>query len=227
MIVVEDFPLDVLERRKAFYPALKAAYQSNGRFKARLVVDKLLLNGKMYTVENITRLPAELQPQDTSTVTKNDITAFFTYRSPLSNHHPSQFVINDHEFSTVEQYFMFQKAHFFGDQSTSSQILETPDPKEAKSLARRIQNFDRHAWREVCIDFMKKGLHAKFNQNEHLATFLKETGATKLVEANPHDKYWGVGLSLRDTAIWDSTKWEGSNTLGSLLEDIRNNIKIK
>ena len=225
VLVVEDFPPEVLERRKAFYPALKAAYESNGRYKARLVVDKLLLNGKMYTVENMSRLPAELQSQDTSTVTRNDITAFFTNRSPLSNHHPSQFVINDQEYSTVEQYFMYQKALFFSDQSTAAQILETTDPKEAKSLARRIQNFDRSAWREVCKDFMKKGLQAKFDQNEHLATFLKDTGATKLVEANPHDKYWGVGLSLRNTAIWDSTKWEGSNNLGSLLEDIRNNIK--
>ena len=34
VLVAEDFSLEVLERRKAFNPALKAAYESNGRFKA-------------------------------------------------------------------------------------------------------------------------------------------------------------------------------------------------
>ena len=45
ILIVEDFPVEVMERRKVFSPILKAAYNSDGRYRARLVVDKLLLNG--------------------------------------------------------------------------------------------------------------------------------------------------------------------------------------
>ena len=68
---------------------------------------------------------------------------------------------------------------------------------------------------------MKKGLSAKFRQNPSLAKYLKDTGNTVLVEANPHDTYWGVGLSLTSMDIWNPEKWRGKNTLGVLLQQIR------
>ena len=46
IIVVEDFSSEILERRKSFKPILNAAFNSDGQYKARLVVHKLLLNGR-------------------------------------------------------------------------------------------------------------------------------------------------------------------------------------
>ena len=222
--VVEDFPPEILERRKVFSPVLKAAFSSGGKYKARLVVDRLLLNGRFYRSDELTSLPMDLQPKDISTETKESITAFFTSRSPLSNHHPSEITINNQKFSTVEQFFMHQKAMFFKDTTSAVKILSTSSPKDAKTLGRSVKNFNISAWNEVCVDFMKTGLHAKFHQNDHLARFLKNTGDTKLVEANPRDKYWGVGLSLQDDKIWSPDNWAGKNTLGLLLEEIRKTL---
>ena len=221
ILIVEDFPVEVMERRKVFSPILKAAYNSDGRYRARLVVDKLLLNGRMYTTDDIGSLPTELQPAATSTITRDDITAFFTYKSPLSNHHPCKMTIEDKQFSYVEQFFMFKKATFFNDQPTSLKILEISNPKEAKTLGKQMKGFDEDSWSSVCDGFMKSGLEAKFHQNQELMKFLKDTGNTKLVEANPHDQYWGAGLAIHDNKIWEQKNWAGKNTLGKLLEDIR------
>ena len=205
ILVVEDFPVEVLERRKTFSPVIKAAYDSNGKYRARLVKDKLLLNGRLYTTDEISNLPAELQSASNSTITRDDITAFFTYRSPLSNHYPCQIEIEDQQFSSVEQFLMLKKATFFNDKNTSQKISS---PKQAKALGKWVKVFHKDSWNGVCDAFMKSGLEVS-------------TGSTKLVEANPHDQYWGVGLDLHDSKIWDPMSWAGKNTLGKLLEDIR------
>ena len=46
IVVVEDFPKEILQRRKMFSPVLKAAYNSPSH-KARLQGDKLWLDGKL------------------------------------------------------------------------------------------------------------------------------------------------------------------------------------
>ena len=46
---------------------------------------------------------------------------------------------------------------------------------------------------------------------------LKETGQLVLLEANPFDRFWGIGTSLFDTSVWSETKWNGQNMLGKLL----------
>ena len=81
--VVEDFPVEVLERRKTFASILKAAYDSSGKYRVRLVMKRLLLIGRMFSTDNIGDLPSELMLASTSTITRNDITAFFTFKSPL------------------------------------------------------------------------------------------------------------------------------------------------
>ena len=162
IIVVEDFPSEILEQYNSFKPILNATFNSDGEYKARLVVDKLLLNGRLYTNSEIPTLPSELQPQYTSIVSKNNITGFFSENSPLSNHHKSDFVIDGHTFSSNEQYFMYSKASYFNDMETAKDILNTQNPKWAKSLGKQVKNFKLGAWRLVCDDYMKKGLKEKF-----------------------------------------------------------------
>ena len=189
------------------------------------MVDKLLLNGRLYTTSEIPTLPSELQPQYASTVTKENITGFFSENSPLSNHHKSDFSIDGLTFTSNEQYFMYSKASHFQDTVTAQDILNTQNPKRAKFLGKQVKNFRLCAWRLVCDEYMRKGLKEKFGQNKHLGEFLLKTGSTSLAEANPHDDYWGVGLSLKDDRIWRKNEWKGRNTLGSLLEETRNSLK--
>ena len=46
VVVVEDFPVDVLAKCKIFKSILQAAFKSNGKYKARILVDKLLVSGQ-------------------------------------------------------------------------------------------------------------------------------------------------------------------------------------
>ena len=72
---------------------------------------------------------------------------------------------------------------------------------------------------------MRTALHAKFSQNKELAQALISTGNTLLVEASAHNKYWGAGCSLTDNTVWDPSKWSGKNTLGSMLCELRDNLR--
>ena len=225
ILVVEDFPVEVIQCRKMFSPVLTAAYRSN--HKAHLSVDKLILDGKPYTVDDLDKLPQELQPNNLSTITKGGITAFYTLHSKLSNHYPCSFSIDGTAFQSVEQFFMFKKASLFGDDITAEKILKTPDPAAAKSLGKKIHNFNMDLWRNSRDDYMRTALHAKFTQNHELLDFLEKTGDATLVEASPHDNYWGAGLSLSDSQIWDPSKWRGLNFLGKMLRELRENIKQK
>ena len=149
IIVVEDFPNEVLERRRKFKHILDAAYKSKGVYKARLVVDKILINGRLYSTGEMSLIPKELQSSNVCTITKGGVTAFYTSDSPLSNHHPSRFTVNNRQFETVEQYFMYHKATHFQDKNTAEQIMLTSDPKRAKQLGKRVQNFNLKDWRSV------------------------------------------------------------------------------
>ena len=71
---------------------------------------------------------------------------------------------------------------------------------------------------------METALKSKFEQNVGLRTFLKSTGQRLLIEARPTDLYWGAGLSLEDTDVWDQNKWKAKNKLGSLLMELRDKL---
>ena len=137
------------------------------------MMDKLLLNGRMISTDNIGDLPRELQPAFTSTISRNDITAFYTFKSPLSKHHPSNITIEEKNFSSVEQFYMtlYKKAAFFNDKPTAMKILQASNPKEAKLLGKKVTGYDMDSWNSVCDGFMKSGLGAKFQQNKDLMKF--------------------------------------------------------
>ena len=222
VLVLEDYPPEIVQRRRVFGPVLRAAYTMPNN-KAFLSVDKLVLNGKTYSHKELHNLPMELRPSTLATVTKGNITAFFSRNSELSNHFQCKFTTGEGSFSSVEQYLMYQKANYFSD-NTAEAIRRTDDPVSAKTLGKSVKNFKLQQWQEVQDQYMQVGISAKFEQNPHLAKFLKDTGNTLLVEANPSDAYWGVGLSLFDVDIWDEKKWRGTNKLGTMLLELRDSL---
>lgn len=42
-----------------------------------------------------------------------------------------------------------------------------------------------------------------------------------IVEANPHDAIWGIGMRIDNPAIYDQKKWIGTNWLGEILMQVR------
>ena len=51
------------------------------------------------------------------------------------------------------------------------------------------------------------------------------TGNKILIEGNPHDTYWAVGLHIHDKDIWNPLKWKGKNQLGTLLNEVRDSLE--
>ena len=44
------------------------------------------------------------------------------------------------------------------------------------------------------------------------------------MEASPTDKIWGIGLSKDDPRAADRSKWRGTNWLGEILTEVREEI---
>ena len=175
IIVTEDFPPEIVRRRKMFSPVLTAAYKLPTTYKAFLSFDKLIVNGKSYTHNDLDKLQIEIRPSSNATVSKDKITAFYSCHSKLSNHYACKFTTGGDVFSSVEQYLMYQKAIHFGDRPTAVSIQQTDDPGIAKALGKSIKNFKPDVWKEVREQYMKVGISAKFEQNPELSQYLKET----------------------------------------------------
>ena len=116
VLILEDYPAEILSRRKQLYPILEAAYKyrdpgnQDFRFRGFIDADKLILNGSVYTVDTLYKLPPALQPEVIASPYNDKIQLFFTRASPLSNHYPCHFVVDGTTFNCVEQYLMKAKA---------------------------------------------------------------------------------------------------------------------
>lgn len=127
---------------------------------------------------------------------------------------------------TTEHYFQAQKfinqqVMINGKQSDLQDVIQNlATPREvfdaANSKNGTYKNLIRADWgnEQVRLDVMHKALTAKFKQHPDLLQVLKSTGNSELVEASPHDSYWG----------WGSDK-KGKNMLGKMLIQVRNELQ--
>jgi hypothetical protein len=143
----------------------------------------------------------------------------------LSNWYLSDFHIMNKEFSSMEQFMMYQKAFYFHDEATGKQILETRDVSTIKELGRLVSGYDDNYWNGIRQIVVYEGLMAKFSQNDSLKGLLLETGNAILAECAVKDRIWGIGLSMKDADRLDKTKWRGQNLLGYALMMVRERLQ--
>jgi hypothetical protein len=152
--ITEDYPTEIVDRRRRLYPIVDAAYKFRDpknpdlRYHAKIVVDKLVVNGTTYTVENLDQLPEPLRPETVSSPSNNHTVVFFTKNSPLSNHFPCTFTVKK-PYTSIEQYLMESKALHFSDTDTARLIMQTDDPVRQKRLGKKVVDFDKVAWQGV------------------------------------------------------------------------------
>lgn len=149
----------------------------------------------------------------------------FFWGGPFSNFDNTVGKINYKglNFVTSEQIFMWEKAKFFGDEDSAKMILETgQNPKIAKSLGRKVKNYNDTEWNKVRQEKMMGALKSKFGL-VYYRNILLDTGDKILVEASPLDKIWGIGFDSTN-ALRNIDKW-GQNLLGECLMDIREQIR--
>lgn len=142
----------------------------------------------------------------------------------LSNWYLSNFTILGIEFSSMEQYMMYNKAICFKDERAAHAILSTNDVAEIKALGRSVTNYDDHYWNGVRQIIVFEGLLAKFTQNEQLRQQLIATHGSILVECAVVDTIWGIGLSMSDPRRFHRDAWKGQNLLGYALMQVRDQV---
>ena len=129
-------------------------------------------------------------------------------------------------YNCAEQFMMAEKARLFGDNEALKAILQAKDPKEHQAIGRRVHDFDQIRWDNAKEEIVKRGNEAKFGQNEHLLKLLLATVGTRLVEANPNDQVWGIGLADNHPDALDPKRWRGQNKLGDILTELRDRLSV-
>ncbi|XP_014496508.1 riboflavin biosynthesis protein PYRR, chloroplastic [Vigna radiata var. radiata] len=161
------------------------------------------------------------------TVSPYESSIIFFYKTwdlygALSNFSPHPIQIHDEDgdcvtWLSVEHYYQAHK--FVGVDDTIAQdcverIKSAKSPEEAARIGRSMQkqkpDLIRSDWENIKIDVMYKALKCKFSIYPHLKTLLLSTAGSVLVEASPHDLFWGGGR-----------EGEGLNYLGRLLMKLR------
>ena len=193
--------------------------------KPKLLTDRMILGGRIYTVDNIQSIPVqELLPAYVFTPRAMGVTAFFSKSSPLSNHYPAPFIFEERKFHSSEQCFMFQKATYLKIRKLQTEYCSQKLQSRQRRIDKRITNFNNKLWHSVAEECMFKAVLSKFSQNEDLADFLRATGNTELVEANPSDTFWGAGMALRDKNIFCKEMWRGKNRAGMVISRMRSHL---
>ena len=219
--IEDDFPEEIIRRRKILYPIMKNAQRNH---RANMNIDQLYIDDKRYTVDTLDDLPGNLGPEHATTIVHNNMVAFFKSISPLSNHHPCKLTYKDVEYNCSEQAYMHHKALSDNKHDLAEKILAEPNPGRQKNLATNIPDFDERNWNLQQHNVMKSIVTAKFSQNDNLKEFLLSTGDKELIEGNPNDLYWSSGLSIYNRKIWNKNMWRGQNQLGTILEEIRSSL---
>uniref|UniRef100_A0A183CQZ0 DUF1768 domain-containing protein n=1 Tax=Globodera pallida TaxID=36090 RepID=A0A183CQZ0_GLOPA len=137
------------------------------------------------------------------------ITPFFTNAYCFSNHFRcASLIIDGQRYICTEQYYMFYKARIFGDKRAMRQIMVTEDAKLMKKIGASVEGFDQEKWYKIAIQVMVIASVKKYEQNPELRRQLFETSGADLVEVNPTDQRWGIGLAMGDWRVREKRMWK-------------------
>lgn len=138
-----------------------------------------------------------------------------------------QFKENGKEFTSCEQYMMYNKAILFNDLEVANRIINIRNVKQIKQLGREVKNFDNKIWDDNKFDIVVKGNLLKFNQNPNFKRELYRLKDKEFVEASPVDRIWGIGLHYDDDLVLDRKNWKGQNLLGKAINKVKEIILEK
>ncbi|MBQ5950661.1 MAG: DUF1768 domain-containing protein [Lachnospiraceae bacterium] len=217
---------------QAWRVALKACrdfFDNGGYMEVTFAVldeDMLRLGTKIYEEMGGDRIAAG------KVKTAEKIVGFHLQEEPygvFSNWHASRFRYAGVWYENAEQYMMAQKVALGGRFDLQKEIMQTSDPKEIKDLAGK-DHFTQFAairplWEKHCRHIVKRGVRAKFLQNPEMLEELLATGTALLAECAGSDTIWGIGINLHAPGWNDVSNWNGSNYLGQILMEVREELR--
>ena len=147
----------------------------------------------------------------------------------FSNWYPAKFTYAGVDYNCAEQYMMAQKVALGRRQDLVQKIMESADPAEIKAFGGKDSFPEfmeiKPIWDKYCRHIVKRGVRAKFRQNPDMLRELLDTGDALLCECAGQDRIWGVGINLRNPAWHDVSNWNGSNYLGVILMEVREDLR--
>ena len=212
-------------RRRILRPIYKVA-KNHTSYKGYCTMEGeyLKLCGRRYSVNDIGKLPEELNSFKCTSKETQNVLGFFGELNPLSNFYNCEFQYQNLTFHSSEQLIQYNKAKHFNDHVMMAQILYANTLLECKRLAREIANYDKDNWRMVAKDMCFDGLKEKFTQNPTLSDTLLKTNSKTLVECS-FSRVWGNGIPLGDRSCMDRQKWHNVGILGEMLMEIRSELR--
>lgn len=183
---------------------------------------------------------------------KSTHTYFWKSQSIFSQWHPAKFVYKDITFSSAEQFMMYSKAKMFGAEDVAQKIMDYNEiplikkflngeltdtdicndssmlrewdkyQKAIKDHGREVKDYVDAVWKEKRVSVVAVASREKYNQNPSYKAELLKCAGTKMVEASPYDKIWGIGLSKEQALKMPEDKWPGENLLGNVLTNLCN-----
>lgn len=98
-------------------------------------------------------------------------------------------------------------------------ILDTTNPSALQKLGSQIPGFSESTWQREKIRYLMTANWLRFTQESGMKARLLATKSRELVEADPYDKYLGIGFDSHAASV-NRAKW-GSNLHGKTLMQVR------
>jgi ribA/ribD-fused uncharacterized protein len=186
---------------------------------AKLSGDKLIYKGNAYSVDNVKAVDFNLEKL--STKENVDTVAFSGRFSVLSNLHPHSFIVAGQPYKSNEHYYQYNKCMEAGREDVAAQVLLSSQPEDAMAVGKKV-NMTKEWTQSKGRMIMKTGARAKFS-NGTLKNKLLSTGHKIIAEATRHP-IWGVGMPFTAGDVLSRDCWTGSNLLGIVLKEIREEL---
>lgn len=114
---------------------------------------------------------------------------------------------------------LYQACRFPHMAAVQKKILDQKSPMTAKMMGKPFRDHSRDDWAANRTKFMRWCIKAKLVCNfEKFSSLLLETGDLPIVEESRRDQFWGAKKI-------DNEILQGSNVLGRLLMELRNDIR--
>lgn len=189
----------------------------------------MLISGYLHPIPDMSPVIPSLDETSAidPSVKSYDVRILFFYKAwdpygALSNFSPHPIRMPDGNgnyvtWPTVEHYYQAHKFVGVNDplaRECVEKIKSAKSPEEAARMGRTMEkkrpDLVQPEWDSCKIDVMYRALKCKFSIYPHLNLMLLSTAGSVLVEASPHDLFWGGGR-----------EGEGLNYLGRLLMQLR------
>ena len=224
----ENFSADTEFKRRKLYTIFKKA-KSIEKYNSKISLnsDILIIDSVRYTVNDLHKLPQDLQPRQFSEKMNENYFVFggmYSEFCPFSNWYPCDINYMGHTFKSLEQSYQYAKAVYANDAAMTTKLLYTSDPRAAKDLGSKVSGLEGSNWNIDKYDIMVELVKTKFTDNAELGLDLLKTGQKVMAESG-RDIHYAIGLPITSRDIFNEAKWSGKNKLGHILCTVRDTIR--